>query len=144
MPEQLILEAVGSRLVDTDPKVLGPGMAPTPFTAEQIRAGCPAGRTIELVIAEDGEEHRRYNRFVSCDEEGAVVERGSVGETGEPSRSTWAEMQAHASFPAAITTIEPETIDLPLGVLDCLRYTVQDDDAVMTFWFSPSYPGMPV
>jgi Zn-finger protein len=53
-------------------------------------------------------------------------------------------MQAHASFPAAITTIEPETIDIPLGVLDCLRYTVHDDDTVMTFLFCPAYPGMPV
>src|SRR5687767_13760959 len=28
--------------------------APTPYTAEQIRAGCPAGRTIEVRIAEEG------------------------------------------------------------------------------------------
>jgi hypothetical protein len=67
-----------------------------------------------------------------------------VGDPGEPDRSTWADMQAHASFPAVITTIEPETIDIPLGVLDCLRYTVHDDDTVMTFWFCPAYPGMPV
>lgn len=128
-----------------DPRVLAPDLAPTPFTAEEIRAGCPEGRTIELLVEEAGAEpYRRFNRFVSCDGTGATVERGRVGAAAAADRATWAELQAHAAFPVAATTVERETIEIPLGVLDCLRYTVRDGDGVDTFWFSPAYPGMPV
>ena len=128
-----------------DPHILGPGLTPTPFTAAEIRDGCPPGRTIRLLVEDDGEPpHVRYNRFVDCDEAGALLERGREGEPGERSRSTWAGLQAHAAFPVAATTVEPDTIDIPLGVLDCTRYTVRDDDGVTVFWFAPAYPGMPV
>ena len=62
----------------------------------------------------------------------------------EASRSTWLELQGHASFPADRTDIKPETIDIPLGVLDCLRYTVSDGSKVDTLWFAREAPGMPV
>lgn len=128
-----------------DPHVLGPGLAPTPFTADEIRAGCPAGRTIRLLVEDDGEEpHVRYNRFVESDETGALIERGREGQAGEATRSTWAGLQAHAAFPVTATTIEPDTIDIPLGALECDRYTVRDDDGVTVFWFARAYPGMPV
>jgi hypothetical protein len=131
--------------VPHDPHVLGPGLAPTPFTADQIRAGCPAGRSIRLLVADDGEEpYVRFNRFVECDETGALIERGREGAPGEATRSTWAGLQAHAAFPITATTIEPETIAIPLGVLECDRYTVRDDDGVTVFWFAQAYPGMPV
>jgi hypothetical protein len=117
-------------------------MAPTPFTADEIRAGCPAGRVIELLVEEaDQPPHHRTNHFIDTDEAGATVEHTPSGATV---RSTWAEMQAHASFPEAVTTIDQDTIEIPLGTLDCHRYTVRDGDTVMTFWFSPAYPGMPV
>ena len=29
-----------------DPHVLGPGLAPTPFTADEIRQGCRPGRPV--------------------------------------------------------------------------------------------------
>ena len=56
---------------------------------------------------------RRSNAAASDDATGAETEH-----------TTWADLQAHAAFPAAATTIEPETIDIPLGMVDCLRYTV--------------------
>ncbi len=134
--------------VPRDPHVLGPGLAPTPFTADEIRAGCPAGRTIRLLVEDDGAQPGiRYNRFVECDESGALIERGRDGEPGERSRSTWAGLQAHAAFPIEATTIRYDTIDIPLGVLDCVRYTVRDEDdgdGITEFWFAPAYPGMPV
>jgi hypothetical protein len=132
--------------VTSDPHVLGPGLAPTPFTAAEIRAGCPAGRVVHLLVEDVGEApYVRYNRFTSCDADGATIERGRVdGAPGPADRTTWADLQAHAAFPAAGTTIAPDTIELPLGVLACDRYTVRDDEGVYTFWFAGEYPGMPV
>lgn len=132
-----------------DPRVLGPGLAPTPFTAEEIRAGCPVGRTIDLLVESAGAApYVRYNRFVACDETGATIERGRRSGDAEVestrARSSWAELQAHAAFPATATTIEPETIAIPLGTVDCLRYTVRDGDDMTVFWFAPAFPGMPV
>lgn len=133
--------------VEHDPRVLGAGLAPTPFTPEQIRAGCPAGRMIRLLVEEEGvEPYFRFHHFTSCDEAGAVIERGRVDRGREVvvDRSSWRELQEHAAFPADVTTIEEDTIDIPLGVVECLRYTVRDDEGVTTFWFSAAYPGMPV
>ena len=97
-----------------DPHLLAPGRAPTPFTADEIRRGCPQGRTIRLLVEEEGEQpFFRTNRFVQCDDEGATIEytRSTIG--GEPfgavvaDRTTWLELQAHASFPAHQTEISP-------------------------------------
>lgn len=129
-----------------DPHVLGPGLAPTPFTAAEIRAGCPAGRVVHLLVEDDDEaSYLRYNRFTSCDSDGATIERGRVDAAPDAAdRTTWADLQAHAAFPAATTTITPETIDIPLGVVACDRYVVRDEREVHTFWFARAYPGMPV
>jgi hypothetical protein len=42
-------------------------------------------------------------------------------------------------------TIAADPVELPLGTVDALRYTVDDGEAGRaTFWFAPAYPGMPV
>ena len=46
--------------------------------------------------------------------------------------------------PGHQTAVTNETTDLPLGTLECLRYTVRDGDAVDEFWFAVAMPGMPV
>jgi hypothetical protein len=142
-----VREVLARVSAEHDPRVLGPGLAPTPFTAEQIRAGCPAGRMIELLVdVQDEEPYVRFTRFASCDETGAIIERGRLdsGTAATSDRASWSELQAHAAFPVAATTIEPDTIDIPLGKLGCLRYTVRDGTTVDTFWFAPAFPGMPV
>jgi hypothetical protein len=142
---QAAIAEVGYPPLVTDPRVLGPGLLPTPFTADEIRAGCPAGRTIELRVVEDGEEpYVQVNRYVICDETGAIVERGRQGGDSTSSRTTWAELQAHAAFPAGVTTVEHDEIEIPLGVLNCLRYTVRYGEDEIVFWFAQAFPGMPV
>ena len=134
-----------------DPHVLEPGHAPTPFTADEIRIGCPTGRTIRLRVDLEGEaSFQRVSRYVDCDQTGATLERfgltldgAPLGET-EADRVTWLELQAHASFPAEITTIDPDRIDTAIGELDCLRYTVRDGSADNVFWFADDVPGMPI
>jgi len=134
-----------------DPHVLAPGRAPTPFTAEEIRAGCPAGRTIRLRVDLAGETpFHRVSRFVECDAAGATMERyrassdGSALEEPQVEQVTWHDLQAHASFDADDTTIEPDRITSPIGELECLRYTVRDGSTDEVFWFAKDLPGMPV
>lgn len=47
-------------------------------------------------------------------------------------------------MPIDATTVEPVTIDIPMGRFDGLRYTRTDGDTVATFWFATDRPGAPV
>lgn len=134
-----------------DPHVLAPGHAPTPFTADEIRAGCPTGRTIRLLVeGVDETPFHRVSRFVECDEAGATLERSRLSLDGSPlaepevDRMTWRDLQAHASFPAEDTTVEHERIQTAIGELDCLRYTVREGATDRIFWFAKDRPGMPI
>lgn len=133
-------------MTTADAHVLAPGLAPTPFTADEIRAGCPAGR-VSIVRTPDG---LRSTRFASNDEEGAWIEDTALDEHGEAvgpverERSTWLELQEHAASPVESTTIDRAVLSGPLGTLPCLRYTVQRDEAVLAFWFAVDLPGMPI
>ena len=136
---------------ENDPHVMEPGTAPTPFTAAEIRDHCQAGKEIRVRVDVPGREPVLWqNRYLDLDEEGATFERTALDLDGEPAgepeagRVVWLDLQSHASFPADVTTIEPERIDTPLGPLDCLRYTVLDDAVEKTFWFATAIPGMPV
>ena len=128
-----------------------PGHAPTPFLAEEIRMGSPVGRTIRLLVEVEGSEpFVRVQRYVWTNERSATTERWRETVEGAPigrleDRDTsWRELQAHASFPADKTTIEPDTIETPLGLVDCLRYTVREGETVKRLWFARHLPGTPV
>jgi len=92
----------------------------------------------------------RVNRFIRVDDDGADVERSSFTRDGEPidepevDPSTWLEFQGHASFPEATTEVARDRIEIPLGTLDCIRYTSRDGPSVDTFWFWEGAPGQPV
>ncbi len=135
----------------TDPHQFRPGDRPTPFSADEIRQGCPPGRTIRRLVARAGEEpHVHVARFLTGDDDGG--EQESWTETPEGTRltepetghSTWRELQAHASMPADRTEVVEEAIDLPMGRFDCLRYTRTDEEGVSVFWFAKAVPGMPL
>jgi len=134
-----------------DPHILGPGLLPTPFSADEIRAGCPVGRTIRLLVEREGvEPSLRTNRFIAADDDGAIIESQRLTIGGEPigepvaDRSTWLQLQEHAAFPADRTTRTTTTVELPFGVLECLRYDMVEGDTTNTFWFARVAPGMPV
>jgi hypothetical protein len=137
--------------VATDPHQLRPDHLPTPFTAEEIRVGCPPGRMVRSLVIETGSApYVQVTRFVSGDADGAEQESWTETPDGvrltEPKlrRSTWLEFQGHASMPAATTEIAEEEIEIPAGRFACLRYTRRDGDSVSTFWFARSAPGMPL
>lgn len=136
---------------EDSPNVLGPDLAPTPFTADEIRTACPEGRemTVRTEMAGEQATYRRI-RFISVDSIGATqavsrltVNKEQVGDTNT-TYATWGDLQAHASFPRRDTTIDRETIDTPMGRLECIRYRVRDGSRVDTFWFAVELPGMPV
>jgi hypothetical protein len=123
-----------------DPHVVQPGHAPTPFTSDEIRQGCPAGRTVIARTEASGEPDRvDLTVFAETDEAGAVLESN-----GQRHRVTWRDLQTHASFPAEMTSIAEEIIEIPLGTMECHSYRVESGDTVSTFWFAKDRPGMPV
>lgn len=122
-----------------DPHVLNPDHAPTPFTADEIKEGCPEGRTVVSVTETAGEKATETVRFSRCDEEGAVL-----GPDGTGRRVSWRDLQAHASFPAADTRIDEETIETPLGRFATSRYEVRRGQETHLFWFAKDKPGMPI
>lgn len=135
----------------TDAKILDPDHAPTPFTADEIRRGCPPGRSITIRHTnQDASEENWLTVFVEANEEGALLTNQRVTQSSEPVgeasefRATWDELQPHASFPADITTIETESLSTPLGTFECLRYTIEEADGTKVLWFAPALPGLPV
>jgi hypothetical protein len=137
--------------VRDDPHVIGAGLLPTPFTAEDIRRGCPAGRRILVRVEKEGARPEFWTSyFLRCDDEGADIESGEATADGEPlgkpvvARSSWSELQRHAAFPADVSRVESRVLDSPFGPLECLVYSVGRGDTTSRFWFARRYPGMPV
>ncbi len=132
-------------------RIMEIGHAPTPYTADQIRAGCPTGRSIDLSVKTKVETpYIQHIRFVDTDKIGATQDLWRTSADGTPRGavdtvySSWPELQRHASFPMKTTTIDDERIEISAGTFDCMRYTVLRGAIAHTFWFAVDLPGMPV
>ncbi|MEW6073100.1 MAG: hypothetical protein AB1726_10990 [Planctomycetota bacterium] len=134
---------------------LRPDHAPTPFGAEEIRAGCPEGRWNLFTMRTTGKMPVwSLSRFVRSDAEGAEFSTENVNEDGlligEPVRgaATWTELQGHASFPAANTEIRRARRRVAAGDFDCWLYVFREvldgKSLVHRFWFARSLPGSPI
>ncbi|GAB6856133.1 hypothetical protein JCM13591A_02380 [Microbacterium xylanilyticum] len=137
----------GRMTENPDPHIVADGLLPTPFTAAEIRDALRGGATIRIrTEAPDGAATERVNRFSDGDADGATLTAHPADDPGSAvsKRVTWRELQAHAAFPAERTTVGSETIEHPLGRLECRRYAVRDDDGDTVFWFALAHPGMPV
>ncbi len=156
IPHERILDERIPEECIPDPRILGPGLAPTPFTADEIRAGCPDGHWALVRTERGGETTFHRSGFEAGDAEGVTCTTTPTDASGHPTgpvtsrRATWAELQAHAAFQASSTTVASERIRLAFGERDCLRYDVAGDDGSddgsgpATFWFALEHPGMPV
>lgn len=123
---------------------------PTPFGADEIRDATPDGHLVTTVVEEDGTvTAQRRTTFLDGDDTGVTMRLEMLDADGRPVgepatfRTTWLELQSHASFPAAAAERRWEQVDTPLGPLECIRYDVRGDTA-MSFWFAVEHPGMPV
>ncbi len=130
---------------------MAPDRAPTPFSAALIAAACRPGREDVYLIEEgDAPPVHHATRFVGGDDRHAEVESVELADDGTPvgdpaaGRAAWTDLQAHASYPAHLTTITSETVTVPAGEFDCWRYRVVDGDAATTCWFARDLPGPPV
>ena len=128
-----------------------PEHAPTPFTADQIRTACPAGRRSTFRIEMPGRTpFLQTFHFQAVDLEGAevlVTLRDEDGRSlGEPqtSRSDWSGFQAHASYPAEHTTITETEETVPAGTYAGFLYRVELDGTVTEAFFARELPGPPV
>ena len=126
-------------------------MAPTPYTADQIREASPAGRRYEWTHEEKGKPTtRRVVTFREVDGASAELETTVLDETGHTTgeaqrkRATGVELRDHASFPRQSVVISDETITVPAGTFDCRLYTVTGGEVVSRFWFAKTLPGAPV
>lgn len=145
---------------------LKPDHHPAPYTAAQIRAGCPDGRSSTYRLEIYGEEMLQRWRFDLGDAEGVTWTAQRLKPDGTPEgepraqRHEWVSLQAHASFLAAETQVRDETIETPVGTFACMRYTVTRSKVVMgevdgktvntpsvsvtDSWFAYALPGPPV
>ncbi|HYU15850.1 MAG TPA: hypothetical protein VEL05_07260 [Candidatus Acidoferrum sp.] len=132
-----------------------PGIAPRPFTAEQIRAAMPVGTEIRFRVEESGKPVTILQwRVTAADEATMTMTARMLGEDGavlaeEPATPTrWDELVGHATFPADRTTRTQGTVDLPAGRFDTIDYTVSETQGasktVSAFHFARSLPGPPV
>jgi hypothetical protein len=142
---------VTSEAPGADPHQLSADDLPTPFSAAEIRDGCPPGRALRFRMERAGQDPVvRISRYVETDTDGAVQETWTEDREGrrlsdpERERSTWLELQEHASFPRATTVRTEEELEIPAGRFGCLRYTRTDPDAIWRFWFARDLPGQPV
>jgi hypothetical protein len=128
-----------------------PAYAPQLFTLEQLRAGNPEGRTIELRMELDGAPATiEHWEFTAVDAETATIHAITRDEAGaviadQTGTSTWQELHRHAQFPAAETTIEDGvSVTVPAGSFRTRLYTVTSGETVRRFWFAEELPGPPV
>ena len=129
---------------------LEPDHHPTPFSAAQIRDGFVPGRIVRSLVVAGGETSVRVRLHVRAEADAGVYRFWTEGPDGRPldepeeAASNWLELQGHASMPIALTTVEPVTIDIPMGRFEGLLYTRTDGDTVDRFWFATDRPGAPV
>jgi hypothetical protein len=125
--------------------------APYPFTVAEIRIGCPTGRTLEYRVEPAGQPaHVERWTFTPVDDDTVKVTTAKFDPVGNPAgdptsdTAKWAELHEHAHFMHAQTKIYNESITVPAGTFEVLKYVVTNGDEVKTLWFARSLPGPPV
>jgi hypothetical protein len=119
--------------------------APPPFSAERIREGCPAGRTLRFLDEAPGRPPSEETwTFLDCDADGCVLVVAADGRPAARRRATWEELRSHALFPAAATRVSESLASTPAGTFPGRTYTVNRGATVEEYTFADALPGPPV
>ncbi len=148
------LEAADSKL-PPDGNRMKKDHAPTPFTAEEIRLGCPDGRKTKYKIEIPGKPfHYQITTFVNATPETAGFEMTTLDKDGntigqmQTATATWSELQTHASFPQSRTKIENASYTTAAGAFDCWYYHVTGEKdgkpVISKYYFAKKLPGPPI
>ena len=128
-------------------------MAPTPYTAEELRASNPPGTLYRYKVEVAGQPVRIHEmEFASGSSvQTAEVKNRLLDETGrevEPSKvqnTAWEDLRRHAQFPKDALTVERGSIEVPAGRFETDVYTVRGPNGeTMRYYFAKSYAGPPV
>jgi hypothetical protein len=130
---------------------LDPAHHPTPFSAEQIRQACaPGRRNVYRVAAAAADPYLETWTFRRGDATGGQFTQLRTGLDGMPRSeveqigATWDELQAHASYPAATTSLAVATVAATAGTFDGWLYETVEGESVTRAWFARGLPGPPV
>jgi hypothetical protein len=130
-----------------------PEMAPTPYSAEEIRNANQPGTIYRYKVETSGSplELKVLEFTLGTSAESAEVKEQSLDEAGQPKgpakvgRSSWEDVRRHAEFPRAGLKVEPGSIEVPAGKFEAMVYTVSAPNGdTMRFYFAKSYAGPPV
>jgi len=127
-------------------------MAPTPYTAAQIRDAMPVGTVIVYRRVEAGKDPYLNRMTVIATDEAsgtiadAVVDaQGTVLSEEPPATMQCEDLRKHAEFPVAALQTTDDAVDVPAGHFDTWKYVVTDPDGtVTTYQFARTLPGPPV
>ena len=145
----------GEPIMPPESNRMKPDHLPTPYSAAEIRAACPNGRQTKYRFKITGRpDSIQVTHFVNCTGEKANfetittdMEGKQVGDT-QSAQATWQELQSHASFPAAYTTISSTSYTTPAGTYDCWLYQATTEAGgkkdVKRLWFARTLPGPPI
>ena len=129
--------------------------APTPYSAEQIRAATSPGSQIRFHVGAPGAQALNQTiTFTQPTAEEVTVTVKMENDSGEPlgkaSSNTvaWTSLQSHASFVEADTTIARLEHETRLGTSECWQYTVttvkKKVSTTSEYWFDVHRPGPPI
>lgn len=133
---------------ETDPEE----MTKPPYTAQQIREFTKVGRRYVFRVEEQGQP-AVFNvmEFVTVTAEGATVRQATldadkkpVGEQQPDEQVTWEDLELHATFPKAQTTVSEAEVTVPFGKFACVVYTVREAEVTTTYAFAKDLPGAPI
>jgi L-ascorbate metabolism protein UlaG (beta-lactamase superfamily) len=129
-----------------------PAMAPTPYTAAQIRDAMPVGTVIVYRRAEAGAQTYLDRWTVtaadasSCTIADEIVdEAGALLSARGTQTSRWEDLRRHAEFPAATLETSDDAVEVPAGRFETWKYVVTEPGGtVTTYQFARELPGPPV
>jgi len=131
-----------------------PGLAPVPYTPEQLRRNHPSGVHIDMQTLVGGQvTESSRTEFLDSDALAVTLRMTRFDATGaalgQPveQRVTWVDLRGHAHFPAAATELGHAVVRVPAGEFEAWVYSVHAGDeagTVTTYHFAVDEPGPPV